>query len=457
MSEINLKITLQPKQREALNKVETTPVTFYGGSKGSGKSYLIRARQVIRRLKYPNTKGLIVRKTYPELLANHIRMFWKEYPETKNWYNKSEKTIYWPNGSTTEFSYLQSDDDVFTYQGREYEDIDVDEVTQHRYDTIRTLRSSLRTTNQNISPRMLLTGNPGGLGHQEIRRIFVNRDFRGNENPDDYAFVSAKVTDNFSLMENDPEYVKRLNDLPDHLRRAYLDGDWNIFAGLAFSELNTNTHIIDPIELPQETKYFAGYDHGFNHPFAFVLFGIVPDGTVYIVKHLTGRLTKTPEIAQAIKDITNEKGLYIFGGHDAWYPGRGGGPSIVEEFTQCGVGPKNGYIWIQAHTDRKQGANEIRKYISLTDGKPRLYFFRNTSPVFDQISSLQFDDRDPESILKMDAIDGVGGDDLADAFRYGLMSRSYPPKENSNKNIVGTAEEIRKLAHMQNRFRQFIR
>lgn len=423
-----------------------------GGAKGGGKSYLIRARQVIRRLKYPNTRGLIVRKTYPELLANHIHMFWKEYPETKGWYNKSEKTIYWPNGSTTEFSYLQSEDDVYTYQGREYEDIDVDEVTQHKYDTIKILRSSLRTTNPNIKPRMLLTGNPGGVGHQEIKRIFVDRNFRDNENPDDYAFIPAKVQDNKILMEANPEYVKQLQDLPEHLRRAYLEGDWNIFAGLAFSELSSHTHVIDDFDLPPETKYFAGYDHGYNHPFAFVLLGIVPEGTIYVVKVLTGRLKDTETIGEELYNSLGGKGLQISAGLDLWYPGRGGGKSVHEELIYGLCGSKNGFSWIRAFVDRKQGANEIRKQIKLHDGKPNMYFFRSAMSAFDQLSQIQFDTKDPEGILKMDAIDGEGGDDIADAIRYALMSRVAPKKipvvENTN-----TAAYLQKLAHRQNLYR----
>ena len=133
-------------------------------------SYLVRAREMIRRMQHPHTKGLIVRRSYPELLSNHIRMFFKEYPQTREWFNKSEKAIYWPNGSITEFSYLQNVDDVYTYQGREFEDISIDEVTQHEEDTFKILRSSLRSSNVEFSksgaiPTMLLTGNPGGRGH----------------------------------------------------------------------------------------------------------------------------------------------------------------------------------------------------------------------------------------------------------------------------------------------------
>jgi phage terminase large subunit len=355
---MEIKITLQPKQREALRVSETTPVTFYGGAKGGGKSHIIRARQVIRRLKYANSKGLIVRKTYPELLANHIRPFFKEYPQTRKWFNKAEKTIYFPNGSTTEFSYLRSTDDVYTYQGREYEDIDVDEVTQHEWEVIRVLRSSLRTTIKGLMPSMLLTGNPGGPGHAEVKRIFVDRDFREEENPDDFAFIQAFVQDNMALIEADPDYVKRLQDLPAHLKKAYLEGDWNIFAGQAFGELERSIHLVEPFELPQGTKYFAGYDWGFTHPFAFVLFAYTQDKQLYITRYVSANKKRIDEQATLIRGAVGDKTIKVYAGTDIWADR--GGPTMVQELRQH----LPNLSFVQANTDRVQGVATLRKILA---------------------------------------------------------------------------------------------
>lgn len=419
--------TVQPRQREALRASKSTPVLFYGGAKGGGKSYLVRFREIRRRLKYPNTKGLIVRKTYPELLSNHIRKFFEEYPETVKWFNKSEKVIHYPNGSITELSYLSNETDVYTYQGREYEDISIDEITQHEEQTFKILRTSLRTTNPNIKPRMLLTGNPGGIGHQWVKRIFIDKQYRGGEMPDDYGFIQAFVSDNTALLKADPEYVRRLEDLPDHLRKAYLEGDWNIFAGQAFPELSTATHIIQPFTLPPNTKYFFSFDPGYNHPFAFIVFAMVPEGTLYVTNYITGRLMMTREIAEKIREL-NLKGE-IYSGQDLWYPGRGGGKSLLDEFMENGIDAQHGYHWIRAKTDRIRGVQAVRKYVNpkgYSDNKPRVFFFSNAQPVYDTVASMQIDPKNPEDVVKVDALDGVGGDDLYDAFRYGVMSRVYP-------------------------------
>mgnify|MGYP001560516174 CR=1 FL=1 len=263
-----LQRVIQKKQREALNALDEYPVLFYGGAKGGGKSYLVRAYQVMRRLTYPGSSGLIVRKSFPELLSNHIRPFFREYPMFVKYYNKSEKTLYFPNGSTTEFSHLSSTDDVYTYQGREYDDISIDEITQHEEEVFKTLRTSLRTTNPDIKPRFLLTGNPGGIGHSWVKRIFIDKDFTPNERPSDYGFVQAKVTDNPSLVKADPDYMERLKDLPDDKRRAYLEGDWSVFSGQVFSEFRYTKHTSESIIPKEDYTSYLSLDWGYSAPFA---------------------------------------------------------------------------------------------------------------------------------------------------------------------------------------------
>lgn len=434
-----IRLRLQPKQKEAFRKSFVTPVFFYGGAKGGAKSHTIRARQVYRRLKYPHTKGLIIRKTLPELISNHIRKFFTEYPQTKDWYSKSEKAIHWPNGSITEFSYLQNSDDVYNYQGREYDDIDVDEATQHKEEVIKVLRSSNRISDpayhqeqkklnpkyETIKPTMFLTGNPGGPGHMFCKRIFIDRIFRPEETPSDFDFLQAKVTDNKVLLESDPDYVKRLYDLPTHLRKAYLDGDWNIFAGMAFDELSESNHLIEPFILPQYTRYFAGYDHGYNHPFGYVLYALVPNGAIYCIGYLTGRLKGPDVIASEIKKLNNKREVQIFAGHDIFALQKDGTPSVDEQFMVLGVN------MLHANIHREFGVSYMRKMFALKEnGKPKIptvKFFKNTIPVFNNIASMQYNGSKPEDVLKVDADEnGEGGDDLYDAARYGLTSRATP-------------------------------
>lgn len=434
---MTINISLQEKQREALKTADSTPITFFGGAKGGGKSHAVRARETIRRLKYAGSRGLIVRKTFPELLANHIRPFFKEYPATRDWYNKAEKTIYWPNGSTTEFSYLKNTDDVYTYQGREYEDITIDEVTQHEWEVITVLRSSNRTTIKDIRPSMFLTGNPGGIGHQAVKRLFIDRDFRENENPSDYAFVPAFVQDNQALMDADPEYIERLKALPEHLMKAYLYGDWNIFAGQAFPELNKTIHVIDPFEPPREVKYFAGFDWGFSHPFAFVLMFMDAQRNVYVKAIVSAQKKRIDEQADLIRNVVGDAHLNVYCGHDIW--AKRGGPTMVEELRQH----LPNLSFIRANIDRVQGVATLRRMIAVKGGETKLKIFRNAIDLYENLASMQYDEKKPEDVLKIDANEsGIGGDDLFDAVKYGLNSYINPKRETRKKAIPNTGNEL---------------
>jgi phage terminase large subunit len=438
--EINL--TLQPKQKEAFYKSFVTPVSFMGGAKGGGKSYLIRARQVYRRMAHANTRGLIVRKTYPELIANHIRPFFSEYPFVRDWYNKAEKTIYWPNGSTTEFSYLKSTDDVYTYQGREYDDADIDEITQHEEEVFKILRSSNRTTHvcnakcavkdKNYIPTMLLTGNPGGIGHQWVKRIFIDRQFSGKERASDFDFTPAFVQDNKALMTADPMYVKRLEDLPEHLRRAYLFGDWNIHAGLAFTELAEHVHVVEPFEIiDPQVKWFGGFDWGYQHPFGFVLCAIDGKHNIFVTNYLRQQFKRPDEQGKLVKDIIGEKRINIYTGHDVW--AKRGGPEIAKQLRDACPQAS----WTKAYIDRVQGVAQLRKLFAYQNTerlRPQIYFFKNCMEVFTQVASMQYDEKKPEDVMKQDADEyGNGGDDLYDALRYAVTTWLRPKQAEETK------------------------
>ena len=125
----------------------------------------------------------------------------------------------------------------------------------------RTLLGSNRSSRPGIKARAILTGNPGGIGHAWLKRIFVERKFKEEERPEDYTFIQAFVQDNQALLENDPDYVHRLKTEPNEaLRRAFLYGDWDIFAGQFFSEISRTVHLIKPFNIPHHWTRFGAYD-----------------------------------------------------------------------------------------------------------------------------------------------------------------------------------------------------
>ncbi len=90
---------LQPKQEEFSNLF--VRYRLYGGAKGGGKSYAIRAEAVRQCLSGENIKGLILRKTFPEVRKNTLapmKIELKQKNVSFN-YNGNEKIMQFENGS----------------------------------------------------------------------------------------------------------------------------------------------------------------------------------------------------------------------------------------------------------------------------------------------------------------------------------------------------------------------
>jgi phage terminase large subunit len=379
---VDIKISLQPKQKEAMIKSLTTPVLLYGGAKGGGKSYLVRARELYRRTKYPGTTGLILRKTFPELLSNHIRKFFQEYPPVINWYRQGEKKIYWPNGSVTEFSFLKSTDDVYTYQGREYDDISIDEITQHEEEVFKILRSSLRTNVKGLMPTMFLTGNPGGPGHGWVKRIFIDKQFTPEERPKDFKFIQAFLQDNLALMDSDPEYIKRLQDLPEDKRRAYLEGDWTVFSGQVFSEWRTHLHVVPRFTPKTTIPIYLSFDWGFNAPFAcyaHVLIDLKTESGIsfkrlYTFREWYGKERHPAVWAEIIwEEMQKYHPIFVPADPSMFNRKQDGSKSIASEFEDVWT-DRNGGWWAnmeKASNDRIKGWALMHRWLSLApDGLP---------------------------------------------------------------------------------------
>lgn len=438
---MDIRISLQPKQKEAFKESLNTPVLFYGGAKGGGKSYLVRAREIYRRLKYPNTKGLIVRKTYPELLSNHIRQFHTEYPQTFDWYKSGEKAIYYPNGSITEFSHLGSVRDVYIYQGREYEDISIDEVTQHEEMVFKILRSSNRTSNKEFtkaggSVSMLLTGNPGGIGHGWAKRLFIDKLFTENENPDDFGFIQAKVWDNKALMEADPNYVKRLRDLPKDLQRAYLEGDWDVFAGQVFSEWRRELHVCNRVTPKADFPHFLWIDWGYSGneshegAFAGILGALVQESyqgvefnRIIVYKEYYGKYKTPKDWARLIYETMPVKKLKEGVADSAMFNSQTDGSKPIAKLMEDEWDKLYGKHWVTLKAGTKNRIGRVatlHNWLSLApDGLPYMLVTENCEHLIRTLPLLVYDP------YKVEDVDTTNEDHLYDALTYGLADVKF--------------------------------
>ena len=225
----------------------------FGGARGGGKSWAVRTKAKLLALRYPGIRILIVRRTYPELQNNHVRILKQELKEIAV-YRDKEKLLEFPNGSIIQFSYCAKDSDLDRLQGVEYDVIFLDEATQLTPFQMKTITACLRGVND-FPKRVYYTCNPGGRGHGYIKRLFIDRQFAPGEDPEEYVFIQSLVTDNHALMEKQPEYIRQLESLPEKLKKAWLYGSWDLFEGQFFEEFVDDpthyedrlyTHVIEP-------------------------------------------------------------------------------------------------------------------------------------------------------------------------------------------------------------------
>lgn len=177
----------------------------------------------------PNLTGAIFRRTYEEVSSSIIRPLLEELTVGTYKYNKSEHIMTFPNGSILLFRHANHPDDIYKYQGAEFDFLGIDELQHWTFDMFNFIKTRVRTSKPYIRPCIFASGNPGGIGHTWIKRLFVDKEFLPNENPEDYSFTFSNVYDNPTWQETDPDYIRMLESLDDVSRRAYLEGDWNVF------------------------------------------------------------------------------------------------------------------------------------------------------------------------------------------------------------------------------------
>jgi PBSX family phage terminase large subunit len=420
----------------------------YGGARGGGKSWVVRVKACLLANRFgrpdKNSEGIkicIVRKTLEDVRKNHIVPM-KSMLQGLARFNQQERTFWFPNGASIHFEYYAAEKDVEHFQGVEYDVIFIEEATQFNEEWLKYIAASCRGAND-YPHRIYYTCNPGGPGHAYIKRIFIDRIYKDDENPDDYEFVQAKVTDNKVLMELDPDYIKFLRNLPPKQRAAWLEGSWEIYSGQYFSEFQHNpdgyesrrwTHVIHPIKIRRHWTIYRGLDWGFFRPFSVGWYAVDEEGIMYRFRELYGVQKSGKEsianegvqwppekVFKTIAEIENSdpdlKGREIIGIADPAIFQSQTGVSIADTAMQCGVYFRPG------DNTRIPGWMQCRYRLQFNeDGIPRFYVFDTCKEFIRTITTLQHDERNVEDLETLKSEDHI-----ADEWRYVCMQNMIRP------------------------------
>lgn len=392
MKELNIG---EPNPKQLLFYKSEYKYTLYGGARGGGKSYGVRAKACLLALNYPKIKILIIRRTMDELRENHIIPL-SELLNGIAKYKESERCFSFPNGSRIKLGYCEHESDVLQYQGQEWDIIFLDEATHMTEYQYQKLTEIIRGAND-FPHRMYLTANPGGVGHAWVKRLFIDRVYRDGEDPKDYTFIPASVFDNTVLMEKDPEYVKKLEALPEDQKKAELYGNWDVYEGQYFTEWDKSIHVCEPFLIPPTWRKYLSIDYGLDM-FAAEWTAVDTLGNAYVYREYCKSGLTVSEAAEIIKEIDDP--TYIsYAPPDLWNRRNDTGRSAAQIFAEHGI-----YL-SSAKNNRVQGWYDLKEWLHpIEDFKggltSRLKIFRNCTEIIKCIPLLQFDDKNPNDVAK---------------------------------------------------------
>ena len=427
-------ITITKKQG-AFIRVKEGEVLF-GGAAGGGKSYGQLIDALIFALKYPQSKQLILRRTYPELEKSIIRTSLELYPRDLAVYKSQGRMWKFSNGSVIEFGNCENDKDVYRYQSAEYDVLRFDELTHFTEAIYIYLISRVRGTN-GYPKQIKSSTNPGGVGHQWVKERFidpvppmaVNKTEAGTR-----IFIPSKVDDNVFLMKNDPEYKERLKNLSENDQKALLYGDWNLDEGAYFNEFDINKHVVKPYVLDENNRLYMSLDYGLDM-LACYWYSVDHEGYVTVYRELYESNLIIDDAARAIKNAMVQGELSkitcIFAPKDLWNRRQETGKSVSDRFADLGL-----YL-DKVSNGREAGWYEVKRYLRpqtdvFGDTRPKLQIFNTCRNLIRTLPAVRHDEKKPNDIAK----EPHELTHAPDALRYFCDGLPLPAEPETKRNVI---------------------
>ncbi len=430
------KLGYTPTPRQAEFHAATEYDVLFGGSLGGGKSRAVTAHALRECVRYPGLRVGAFRRTYGELKESLIaELAQMEFGRVLGaaW-NGTDYELRFPNGSLIMFRYAESIVDATRRQGGAYQLLIFDERTLMAPDVASFLESRVRSGRLEVPVLGIrATANPGGPGHGAVKTRYIEATNYGERVVTDVRgrtvrFIPSKLSDNPHM---NAEYRQDLKALPEHLRRAFEDGDWSVFAGQVFRELSRERHVIAPVELPGSWKRYNGVDWGFSKPWGVLWAAVDEDGRVWIYREIYE--TQVGEADQAKRILAAEsldEHMSARYADDAMWATRGDAKPIADVYrdngvhlTPAGKGAGSRVIgWQRVHSYLAEAPACPHHRALGWHTCPKLHMFPNCEHLFSELSELPYATTgDPEDV------DTKAPDHLADALRYLLTNLGTEP------------------------------
>ena len=417
----------QPKQLEfhglarMADTVDEIEDIGYGGARGGGKTHCGFGQIAIDDCqKFDGLSVLFLREKAGSAEESMQKLCTKILPRVPH--RPTRSIIYFPNNSSIKIGHFQYEKDINQYLSLEYDVIFIEQAEQLSQSKIEEIKTVNRTSIPNFKPRTYYTFNPGGISHQYLKQKFIEPWRAGKETTT--RFVFANVSDNLQV---DRFYRSKLEALTGWKRKAWLDGDWDIYAGQYFETFRYELHVVESKDLPDfktmQCDFWCALDYGYKHWTVCYLL-TEHDGVIYILDEFMARKQLISSNCDGIfrmlarweLDVSDL--LTFVAGTDVFAKKGDTGESLADEFANCGI------FLRAANTNRKAGAGKILHLLGDQSQQiePSIKINSKCTGLIECLPALMHNPNDPEDVLKVDCDEqGRNGDDPYDAGRYGVM------------------------------------
>lgn len=240
---------------------------LYGGQAGGGKSAALVAMP-LRWVGHPEFNGIILRRDTTQLvklLKEADALYPKAVPGAQRRMKGDAAVWRFPSGAQVRFEHCLLESDIARYDGDEFQYVGFDELTHFTLSQFTGLGARIRASVAGLPRYSRATSNPGGEGHAwvfERWRAWLDPQAKIPGLPDRFdewgqhlpparpgqvlwfhpetdqrvqagtplsisrTFIPAKLSDNPSLEQNDPDYRAGIMALDPVRRAQLLRGDW---------------------------------------------------------------------------------------------------------------------------------------------------------------------------------------------------------------------------------------
>lgn len=343
-----------PVQEQLLSLPDEIFEALYGGAAYGGKSWILTLLPLFRGFyKFRGFKGIILRRKFPDLEREIIRLSKEYYPKTGATYNDQKHYWEWKEfNSYLDFGHIQHDSDVSMYDSAQYNYCAFDELTHFSAHPYHYMVGSRVRPSSTFNVAIVRNGtNPGGIGQTFVYNRFIKPCEDGHVLIRDKntglsrIFIPAKIEDNPYGLEYDPQYAQKLEILKvtseaEYKAKRY--GDWHAFKGSVFTtfrsikftgEPDNALHVIQPFDIPEWWPRILSIDWG-KRAMCYAMWGAVsPQNRVYVYRERAWYGRDIPYWASEIRGIhdeNHEQPVHTVLCGSAWQSR--GGELIADEF-----------------------------------------------------------------------------------------------------------------------------